>query len=414
MDTKTTLESTEDEYTIDDARALFPNPAPLCDVPQPLPRPVAIPQISPLFDSPFVRAYPQIAPSGIDADEWCRFLDGLSLAMIGSPPLQVVALVGKVCGFVPSIAATVAAVVLQVGAGFGSLILSKSLTEKYLTYTNETFFAPRGLRVRICNTAAMRQLVGLDDGEPVPISKVAYAGKVAEAIALKLPIIGKGISRFKVPTVTPIDPNSSSSLLERRLAPIEHLVMPLSYDVPPPAAPAGLMDKTSNLAVKLRKHQVGSAEDKAMTQRRLLAYQNGTLDPALAASTSRQGKLSGMVQAGKAVFGEGDGTPVASGSSGGGFGTGGRRERKGGRRKQRRMARKVTSADREEQLGTQRLLWLVVLNLTDDERIEGSAEADSDAPINLSEADFEAELDELNDEYDYEYEEEKEGMSGGV
>ncbi|KAL8276602.1 hypothetical protein RQP46_011025 [Phenoliferia psychrophenolica] len=340
MDTKTPLPtSAEEEYTIDDARALFPNPAPLSDVPQPLPRPVAIPQISPLFDSPFVRSYPQIAPSGIDADEWCRFLDGLSLAMIGSPPLQVVALVGKVCGFVPSIAATVAAVVLQVGAGFGSLILSKSLTEKYLTYTNETFFAPRGLRVRICNTAAMRQLVGLDDGEPVPISKLAYAGKVAEAIALKLPIIGKGISRFKVPTVTTVDPNSSSSLLDRRLAPIEHLVMPLSYDVPPPAAPAGLMDKTSNLAVKLRKHQVGSAEDKAMTQRRLLA---------------------------------------------------------------------------EEQLGTQRLLWLVVLNLTDDERIEGSAEADSDAPINLSEADFEAELDDLDDEYDYEYEEDKKEMSGGV
>lgn len=72
----------DDAYTTEDALALFPDPAPLSDVPRPLPRPVAIPQISAVFDSPFVRAYPQIAPSGIDVEDWMKFLDGLSLAMV--------------------------------------------------------------------------------------------------------------------------------------------------------------------------------------------------------------------------------------------------------------------------------------------------------------------------------------------
>lgn len=104
-------------------------------------------------------------------------------------------------------------------------------------------FGPRGLRARICNAAAMRQLVGLDEGVPTKISKLAYTGKVIEGIGLTLPIIKNKIVKYRVQNPTTVDANSTLTLVERRMAPVQDLIMPLSYDVPPPNPPVGIMDK---------------------------------------------------------------------------------------------------------------------------------------------------------------------------
>lgn len=113
-----------------------------------LPQPVALPQINTAFDSPFVRAYAySLAQAGISQQDWLAFQDGLNAALIGSPPLQIVDTVGKVIGFVPSVWAMAAGISMQVVAQTGQHILSKTLTDKYLRFNNETFFKPRGLVV---------------------------------------------------------------------------------------------------------------------------------------------------------------------------------------------------------------------------------------------------------------------------
>lgn len=101
-------------YTESDALVLFsPDTNDNLDGVTPLSRPVCVPQVDASFDSPFVRAYtPALAQSGITLEEWLVFSDGLNLAMIGSPPLQVVNKIGMVIGFVPNEWAMVAGIAL--------------------------------------------------------------------------------------------------------------------------------------------------------------------------------------------------------------------------------------------------------------------------------------------------------------
>ncbi len=64
---------------------------------------IAVPQVKPSFDAPFIRAYPpSLQEYGISVEEWMDFCDGLNIAMIGSGPLAVVDKVGMVVGFVPN------------------------------------------------------------------------------------------------------------------------------------------------------------------------------------------------------------------------------------------------------------------------------------------------------------------------
>jgi hypothetical protein len=48
-----------------------------------LPLPLALPQTSSKYDSPFLRAYnQQLEQSGIYQDDWLKFIDGLNCAMV--------------------------------------------------------------------------------------------------------------------------------------------------------------------------------------------------------------------------------------------------------------------------------------------------------------------------------------------
>lgn len=78
-------------YTEDDAEELLGQyPPPPRDV-EPLPLPVAVPQIASSYDSPFLRAYnPELERSGVEQEEWLRFVDGLNIAMVSTAVLSVI------------------------------------------------------------------------------------------------------------------------------------------------------------------------------------------------------------------------------------------------------------------------------------------------------------------------------------
>lgn len=73
-------------YTDADAELLFDirHPPTAESSRQRLDLPLCLPQTTSGYDSPFARAYnPQLEASGIEQDEWLKFLDALNIAMVG-------------------------------------------------------------------------------------------------------------------------------------------------------------------------------------------------------------------------------------------------------------------------------------------------------------------------------------------
>ena len=72
-------------YTDEEAELVYRTPPPpqYESARQRLQLPVCLPQITGGYDSPFARAYnPQLEASGIERDEFLKFLDALNIAMV--------------------------------------------------------------------------------------------------------------------------------------------------------------------------------------------------------------------------------------------------------------------------------------------------------------------------------------------
>ncbi|KAI5479938.1 hypothetical protein MNV49_002228 [Pseudohyphozyma bogoriensis] len=306
-----------EDFTDADAVALFPDPSPVNSYTTPLSAPIVIPQLDDDFDAPFFRAYPTQIGS-ISEEDWAKFIDGLNLALIASPPLQVLNKAGMVVSFVPSLACVLVGIGVQVSTKIAMKTLSKTLTDRYLAYTNETIFAPRGLRVHICKTPIMRQVIGLD---PIPVtsdfsspdskkpSKMKTfgkgAGKAAQGVGLKIPVVKSIVNAAsnKAPAVE----WSGLTASERRIKELEGHVMPVSLDLPPPTTPAGLYDKTSNLSVKFRQQSTAKSSREHERRRAILAVKNGSTDPdTIAASKAPKSTFVGTVVDGASTMFAGD------------------------------------------------------------------------------------------------------------
>ncbi|KZT55811.1 hypothetical protein CALCODRAFT_498137 [Calocera cornea HHB12733] len=299
------------EYTEADAAALWPNlpPRPV-QKGQKLPLPVAVPQLTGNFDSMFVRAYcPQLEAAGVGMQEWVDFCDGLNLAIVASPPLRVVDKVGLIIGFVPNEWAMIAGTVMQFVAQTGMAVLSKRLTDRYLRRVNREYFEPRGLRVRLCRTAAMRALVGKDDSADLPHKAVRVAksiGREVENVVLKYPILpgtGKLFELMHKP-LAPVDAHSELSVTERRLADMTGLICPLSFDVPAPKKPTDLVGRMNELAVKMDRNMALNDESRAVRTRRLLEIRQGIARAPSSHNGSSGSAHTGYASAPPAPFGQ--------------------------------------------------------------------------------------------------------------
>ncbi|KAL5487557.1 hypothetical protein ACEPAI_5665 [Sanghuangporus weigelae] len=392
-------------YSDEDAVALFPefHTVPERSHLEPLRLPLCLPQGTAGSNAAFIRGYsPELEASGVQMNDWMHFVDGLNIAMSASPPLRVVEFAGMVIGFVPHHWAIIASAGIQFAAGTGIYILAKTLTDRYLRRANTEYFAPRGLRVRICKTAAMRQLTGLDPvpdaNEPTTSAKVkkfaVQSGRVAETVVLHLPIIRKVYNRFApgVPSI-PAGAEGLGGVTARRLAMIECHALPLTFDVPPPPPEEGLMNKVSGLSVRLQTQRARQKEARTERKRQLLAIQEGratSLTPVPSSDIGTSTSTSSSSSSAQDVLGQATKWRQA------------RKDRRAEHRALRRARRgrvsrglqsSVELADRMEWKATRMLLWVVVLNAEQDEKIQGRELVDSDADVErVAEEEWQAEL----------------------
>jgi hypothetical protein len=113
-------------------------------------------------------------------------------------------------------------------------------------------------------------------------------------------------------------------------------IMPMSFDVPPAKTPEALMDKASELCIKLRLWQGNRADTKAMRNRRLLAIAEGRAQPVYYDVAEYRDRRTRRAE---------------------------RRARRGRTGKQARKLRgKVAKADRLELNATNDLVWVVIMN----------------------------------------------------
>jgi hypothetical protein len=223
-------------------------------------------------------------------------------------------------------------------------------------------------------TAAMRRFVGIDADGPGPSKAKRFAKTVGHGIEsvvyrLPIPLIGRVVSALTTPSN--IDPNSTNNVTERRMMALNGYITPVSFDVPPAKTPEALMDKASELCIKLRLWQGKRADTKAMRNRRLLAIAEGRSQPTYYGVSEYNDRRSR------------------------------RAERRGTASVHTRKLRgKVAKADRLESNATNDLVWVVVMNADQDIGIEGRALADDleDAQIDEDEWADEIELEEEEDE----------------
>ncbi|KAJ3782059.1 hypothetical protein GGU10DRAFT_276320 [Lentinula aff. detonsa] len=267
------------------------------DIPQILP--LCIPRISVNANpaSAFARGYNEALESvGITQEMFLSFIDGLNLAIVASPPLRVVNVVGQIIGFVPNHWTMVASMIVTTSAQVGMRVLSKTLTDRYLRAANLNLFKPRGLSVRLCTTPAMLRLVAppgshSTDDESKTRATINKIGRGVGTIFLKvpIPIVGPIAARIihsladKPPPIAPSpyfnpsSPNQAQSpVLMRRLALLEHTfpgaTLPVqTQGLPPPAKPKGVMEMINTWGLKFDEKKENRAERKNEERRRAWA-----------------------------------------------------------------------------------------------------------------------------------------------
>jgi hypothetical protein len=123
------------------------------------------------------------------------------------------------------------------------------------------------------------------------------------------------------------------------MADLDGYVTPVSFDVPPAKTPDALMDKASELCIKLRLWQGKRADTKAMRNRRLLAIAEGSGQPAYYGAAGYQDRRTRRAE---------------------------RRAMSG--RHARKLRGKVAKADRLELNATSDLVWVVIMNADQGQR----------------------------------------------
>lgn len=259
-----------------------------------LPVPFSLPQIGAGFDTPIARGYsPVLYQVGIPPRTFLDFVDGLNMAMISSPPLQVIDRAGMLIGFVcvfrfsflassltksttkisPHWTFALAGNLMQTGAQVGMHVMSKTLSDRYLRAANERIFAPLGLRARLVKTRALRVLVDHPDaGKPEP-SKLAKFGQGAGEVILHLPLpLTKKLVRALMDKPPAIDPRITDPL-ERRLMGMHGYILPVEHGpaLPPPSNPTGTLDKMNGFAVGKSRGKLNKKEQDAAARREILA-----------------------------------------------------------------------------------------------------------------------------------------------
>lgn len=176
--------------------------------------------------SPFTRAYvAELNNHGIDRDTFVGFIDGLNEAFVAHPMFEAI----NIASTVVSIAAPLpdvqfAAGGIAVGAVVAGRATSYARTKSYLKAINTDLFNPAGLKVSLMTTEKMMEEIGCSES------------------TLNLPPLSTFADFDEEAVAEPLNENQSTNMTNpddprvRRIRALEGHVMPLNFDVPPPAA----------------------------------------------------------------------------------------------------------------------------------------------------------------------------------
>ena len=136
----------------------------------PLPRPLALPQISPWPTSSILRAYaPSLTTHGISSDLFLCILDAYNLAITPSPSMQALDAAGGILGLVPEPHVQIASQAIAGAAVVGEMELSRARGEAVVGRVNSEVLEGRGLRMDIVKGSKLGGILGLSDGEVLPV-----------------------------------------------------------------------------------------------------------------------------------------------------------------------------------------------------------------------------------------------------
>lgn len=245
-------------------------------------KPIALPQVTLKYDSSFVRAWaPDLEDYGIPQPVWLQFLQGLETCMAAEPPTQCVDLAHQGLG-VDAYHWAVSGPLNSVnGDQHGVRLLRRSLTDRYITRANATFFDARGLKVRIIRGDAIHKFIKLLNPNATKAKNVA---KASEKVVRRIPIVGLaagimlGFGKGVASAVTPVANLASQSLhVQAVLGAIASDVARLKVDVSWPSQPAPLQDSSSAINQKLRSASARKRESEQARRQQLSAIDRGDL-----------------------------------------------------------------------------------------------------------------------------------------
>ncbi|KAF2162453.1 hypothetical protein M409DRAFT_37413 [Zasmidium cellare ATCC 36951] len=223
--------STSDEF-LERALNFTQQPAPQQINPQRLRQPVAIPQVIPGLGQPYARAYShELKEHGVSMEDFVKFIDNLNVVSAGSPPLQIVDLAGGVVGMIPFAHAQLISFGIQTVAKVGVAAVSKTRGSMFLSKSNTAFFNPRGLKVELVTTEALRYKLRIPPDASAPADDIH---------------------------------SNDMGLIERRMAMLKGYAAPVTFDVPPPDQQTNILN---NMSAAQQKRVLAKQEQKFQKER---------------------------------------------------------------------------------------------------------------------------------------------------
>ena len=219
QDQNTQLSDAEDVEMVDTALAFARNaPAPPPHATSHrLQKPVALPQISPALGAPFARTYaPVLETYNISPVQFVAFIDNFNVLLTGSPPLTALSMAGQAMSFVPVHYLGLAGTGFQLAAGVGRYAMVKTRCAHFVQRSNEQFFMPRGLKMKVLKTEHLAKICGVS----------------IDQVMVKPMSPGENLSDLGGP-------------LDRRLDAVKGYIEPLTFDVPEPTEQSNLLAKIS-------------------------------------------------------------------------------------------------------------------------------------------------------------------------
>lgn len=197
-----------------------------------LPKPIVIPQAADGIGQPFVRACsPALESRGVPLQAFVEFIDNLNVVATKSPPLQVLDLAGGIVGMVPLAIPQLVGNALSLTAKVSAVAVSKGRSTIFLKEANQTFFAPRGLKVELVTSRALKAKLGMNADAPL-VSALEGAGDL--------------------------------NVQARRMRALENHVAPLTFNVPQPTQQTNALEQLSAGQVS---RQIAQADKKALKNR---------------------------------------------------------------------------------------------------------------------------------------------------